>query len=119
MELLDGNVRAELFNRERPILAKENDAASTYIDPTGECVNSLIADGCDIQDSVKNCVLFRGVTVEKGATVENSVLFKGTTVRSGAVLRCVIADKNVTFNENVTLMGHEHYPVVVAKDTEV
>ena len=62
---------------------------------------------------------YRGVTVEKGATVENSVLFKGTTVRSGAVLRCVIADKNVTFNENVTLMGHEHYPVVVAKDTEV
>ena len=119
MELLNTAVRKELFCPERPVYAKENDAASTYIDPTGECVNSLIADGCDIQGSVKNCVVFRGVTVEKGATVENSILFKGTTVRSGAVLRCVIADKNVTFNENVTLMGHENYPVVVAKNTEV
>lgn len=119
MELLDANVRAELFTKERPIFAKENDAASTYIDPTGACVNSLIADGCDIQGSVKNCVLFRGVTVEKGATVENSILFKGTTVKSGTMLRCVIADKNAVFNENVTLMGHEKYPVVVAKDTEV
>ena len=119
MQLLDAEVRAELFLPERPIFAKENDAASTYIDPTGECVNSLIADGCDIQGSVKNCVVFRGVTVEKGATVENSILFKGTTVKAGAMLRCVIADKNVVFNENVTLMGHEKYPVVVAKDTEV
>ena len=119
MELLDSEVRQELFRPDSPVYAKENDAASTYIDPTGVCVNSLIADGCDIQGSVKNCVVFRGVTVEKGATVENSILFKDTTVRSGAVLRCVIADKNVTFHENVTLMGHENYPVVVAKDTEV
>ncbi len=119
MELLDGAVRQELFRPDSPIFAKENDAASTYIDPTGECVNSLIADGCDIQGSVKNCVVFRGVTVEKGAAVENSILFKGTTVKTGAILRCVIADKNVTFHENVTLMGHENYPVVVAKNTEV
>ena len=119
MELLDSHVRKELFRPDSPVYAKENDAASTYIDPTGECVNSLIADGCDIQGSVRNCVVFRGVTVEKGASVENSILFKGTTVKSGAMLRCVIADKNVTFNENVTLMGHENYPVVVAKNTEV
>ena len=119
MEMLDTAVRQELFRPGSPVYAKENDAASTYIDPTGACENSLIADGCDIQGSVKNCVVFRGVTVEKGATVENSILFKGTTVKAGAILRCVIADKNVTFHENVTLMGHENYPVVVAKNTEV
>ena len=119
MELLEGDVRAQLFDTERPIYAKENNAASTYIDPTGECVNSLIADGCDIQGSVKNCILHRGVTVEKGARVENCVLFKGTAVKSGASLRCVIADKNTTFSENVTLTGHEHYPIVVAKNAAV
>lgn len=119
MELLQSGVRAQLFDPNRPIYAKENNAASTYIDPAGVCVNSLISDGCDIQGSVKNCVIHRGVTVEKGASVENCVLFKDTTVKSGAALRCVIADKNVTFRENVTLAGHENYPIVVAKNAIV
>lgn len=119
MELLRSAIRAELFVPQRPILSKENDSPSTYIDPAGECVNSLIGDGCDIRGTVRNCVLFRGVKVEKGATVENSILFKDTVVKSGASLRCVITDKNVTINENTALTGHEKYPVVVAKGSVV
>lgn len=119
MELLNPAIRAELFPAARPILSKENDSPSTYIDPTGECVNSLMGDGCDIQGTVRNCVLFRGVKVEKGATVENSILFKDTVVKAGATVRCVITDKNVTINENVTLIGHEHYPVVVEKGSVI
>ena len=107
MELLRPEIRAELFCPQRPVYAKENDAASTYIDPSGECVNSLISDGCDIQGSIRNCILFRGVRVEKGAHVENSILFKNTVVRSGASIRCVIADKNVEFAFN-TPLKHVH-----------
>ena len=81
MELLDPAQRRLLFDPRRPILAKENDAPPAYLDPAGVCENSLIADGCDIQGSVKNCILFRGVRVEKGAQVENCVLFKGTVVK--------------------------------------
>ena len=99
--------------------AKENDAASTYIDPSGECVNSLISDGCDIQGSIRNCILFRGVRVEKGAHVENSILFKNTVVRSGASIRCVIADKNVEFGSDVAMAGHAQYPLVVEKNTKL
>ena len=35
------------------------------------------------------------------------------------LLNCVITDKNVTVNENVTLIGHEHYPVVVEKGSVI
>ena len=119
MELLRPEIRAELFVPERPIFAKENDSPSSFIDPSGECVNSLIGDGCDIQGSVRNCILFRGVKVEKGAVVEDSILFKDTVVKSGAAIRCVIADKNVTIQENVTLTGHAKYPMVLAKGSRV
>ena len=112
-------MRRELFCPERPIFGKENDAPSSYIDPTGECVNSLIADGCDIQGTVKNCILFRGVRVEKDADVQNCILFKGTVVKRGAILRSVITDKYVTIRENGTLMGHETYPLVIARNSEV
>lgn len=79
MELLRPEIRMELFAPQRPIFAKENDSPSSYMD--GSCVNSLIADGCDIQGTVKNCILFRGVRIEPGADVEGCILFKGTVVR--------------------------------------
>ena len=119
MELLDPAQRRLLFDPQRPILAKENDAPPTYLDPAGVCENAIIADGCDIQGSVKNCILFRGVRVEKGAQVENCVLFKGTVVKKDATLRCVIADKAVTIREGRTLIGDESYPVVVARNATV
>ena len=119
MELLRPEIRAELFCAQRPVYAKENDAASTYIDPSGECINSLISDGCDIQGSIRNCILFRGVRVEKGAHVENSVLFKNTVVKAGANVRCVIADKNVEFGPDVAMAGHPQYPLVVEKNTKL
>ena len=119
MELLDSTVRGALFCPDRPVYGKENDSPSSYIDPEGGCVNSLVADGCGIQGSVKNCVLFRNVRIEKGAVVENCILFKDTVVKRGAVLRGVITDKYVTVSENVTLMGHERYPIVVTKGATV
>ena len=119
MELLDPALRQALFCPERPVYGKENDSPSSYIDPSGPCVNSLIADGCDIQGSVKNCILFRNVRIEKGASVENCILFKDTVVKSGAVLHSVITDKYVTVGEHVTLMGHENYPIVIAKGSAV
>ena len=77
MELLDTGVRGRLFCPERPVYGKENDSPSSYIDPEGGCVNSLVADGCDIQGSVKNCVLFRNVRIEKGASVEKLYSVQG------------------------------------------
>ena len=117
MELLRPELRMELFAPQRPIFAKENDSPSSYMD--GSCVNSLIADGCDIQGTVKNCILFRGVRIEPGADVEGCILFKGTVVRRGAVLRGVITDKYVTVQEGRTLMGHENYPLVVARGVTI
>ncbi len=119
MELLNPEIRGELFCPERPIFGKENDAPSSYVDPSGECVNTLMADGCDIQGAVKNSILFRGVQVEPGASVEGCILCKGTVVKKNAIVRNVITDKYVTIRENGTLMGHETYPLVIARGAEV
>ena len=57
--------------------------------------------------------------IERGASVENCILFKDTVVKKGASLRGIITDKYVTVSENVTLMGHERYPIVVTKGATV
>lgn len=119
MQLLNPAVRAELFCAERPILAKEDDEAASYIAPDSHCVDSLIADGCQIEGSVEGSILFPGVKVGKGSSVKNCILFKNTVVEDGVTLRCVIADKDVRVRGGGTLIGHESYPLVVSKGSVI
>ena len=119
MQLLDPTIRAELFTPERPIRAKGADKPSTYVGSNGRCVNSLVADGCRIEGTVENSVLFPGVVVEEGAVVRNCVLFKEDIVRRNAQLSYIIADKDVEVLADRTLMGHATYPIVLAKGSIV
>ena len=119
MQLLDPAIRAELFTPERPIRAKGADKPSTYVGANGRCVNSLVADGCRIEGTVENSVLFPGVVVEEGAVVRNCVLFKEDVVRKNAQLSYIIADKDVEVLADRTLMGHATYPIVLAKGSIV
>ena len=119
MELLDPAVRADLFNPARPIRTKDQSNPSTYYGPEAVSNRSLVADGCFIEGEVEHSILSRGVVVEKGAKVSNSVLMQGTVVRAGASLSYVIADKNVTINDNRMLMGHSTYPLAIAKGSVV
>ncbi|MCQ2478966.1 MAG: glucose-1-phosphate adenylyltransferase, partial [Clostridia bacterium] len=59
--------------------------------------------------------LFRGVTVQKGATVENCILMHGTTVGSDADISYVIADKNVTVGEKTVLKGVKDKALILEK----
>ena len=118
-ELLIPSVAKELFCPERPIRAKDSGQPSTYIDAGVRCRASLIADGCIIEGNVENSILFPGVRVGKGAEVRNCILFKDVQVGEGSILRCAILDKRVHVLPDRTLMGHEKYPLVVAKDTEI
>ena len=119
MDLLNRDLHQELFAAIRPVRAKEDDEAPTYIAPESKCVNSMIADGCVIEGTVENSLLFPGVTVAKGAVVKNSILFKRVSIGVNASVSHVIADKNVTIREGVALTGNENYPMVVAKNREV
>lgn len=119
MQLLNPEIRAELFPAERPIRAKGADKSSTYISESGSCLNSLVAEGCWIEGTVVDSILFPGVTVAKGAVVRNSILFKGVNVAENATLAHVIADKDVEVQNGRTLMGHYTYPIVLAKNSVI
>ena len=115
MDLLKPEIYHALSSAERPIRAKEDDEAPTYIAPDSRCVNSLIADGCIIEGTVEDSILFPGVTVAKGAVVKNSVIFKNVTVEENASVTYVIADKYVRIRRGGTLTGHESYPMAISK----
>jgi glucose-1-phosphate adenylyltransferase len=73
----------------------------------------LIADGCVIEGTVENSILFRGVRVGKGAVVKNSILFQDTIVSDNASAAYCVCDKNVVIRNDVTLSGHSTLPIYV------
>ncbi len=117
LDMLLPENRADLFPPERPVYTKGRSSVSTYYGEASQVKNSLIADGCYIEGQIENCVLFRGVAVEKGAVIKNCVLMQDTRVCEGASLSCIIADKNVSFSKNLVLNGNEKLPLTVKKGT--
>lgn len=67
--------------------------------------NSMAYNGCHIHGTVRNSILFPGVTVEKGAEVTDSVLFFNTIVKNGAHLNRVVGDVNTTFGAGSQIGG--------------
>ncbi len=120
LALLQKSTRDSLFNQEGfNVFTKVRDSAPCIVKDTASVNNSLIADGCVIEGTVVNSILFRGVHVAKGAVVSNSILFQDTTVGSGTTLNCVIADKNTNILDNRMLSGHETHPYFLAKNSTI
>lgn len=107
---------ASLFRvGDRPIYTKVRNSAPTEYTESSSVSNSLIADGCIIEGSVDNSILFRGVRVGKGTTVKNSILFQDTQIGDNAYLNCVVSDKNVSIRDGRVLSGHESMPFYIDK----
>lgn len=119
MALLNSENRERVFYKERPIYTRISDEAPVRYGQESVVKNSLIANGCMIDGTVENSIIFRGVTVKKGAVIKNSILMQGTIVGENTVLKSVISDKNVTIRNNKTVSGHESYPIFIEKGVTV
>ncbi len=120
MDLLDPDIRRSIFGvRNRPVFTKvRNSSPASYTD--GAIVrNSLIADGCVIEGTVENSILFRGVKVGKNTHIKNSIIMQDTITGENVYLNCVITDKNVVIRDGRVLSGHESRPFFIDKGSNV
>lgn len=121
MELVNSESAREslLWKKEAPIFTRVHNSAPTKHSASAKVENSLIADECDIQGTVINSVIFRDVTIEKGAVVKNCVLFHGTHVCKNAKLNCIVADKDVLVTDGVNLSGNDNMPFYIQKGRKI
>ena len=120
MELLKDEVRQGIFgNPNHRIYTKVRDSAPTRYSSNAKVENSFIADGTEIEGTVINSILFRGVKVGKGTVVKNSILMQDTIVGDNVQLNCVVTDKNVTIKDRNNLSGCETLPYYVSKNVMV
>ena len=114
MDLLDYNVRQELFKKS-PVYTKTRDDVPAVYRDGNSVKNSLVADGCVIEGSVENCVLFRGVHIGRNASVKNAIIMQDSEIEDSVELENVILDKNVTVRAHGRLIGQVQYQIVIGK----
>ncbi len=79
------------------------DFQPTVIGDYAEVHNSLVYNGCHIEGTVRNSIIFPGVTVGKNSMVENSVLFFNNTIGCNCRLSKVVADVNNVYGDSVVI----------------
>ncbi len=117
MELIRNEyARQSLFwEKSRPVYTKVRNSTPTYYSSGSSVKNSLLADGCVIEGTVENSILFRGVRVGPNCTVKDCILMQDTVVGEGAYLKSVISDKNVMIRGGRMLAGCEEQPFFIDK----
>lgn len=115
MNLLDPEVYQQLFFQPAPILTKVKDEPPTRYTNRANVKNSLIANGCVIDGTVENCILFRGVKVHSGAVLKNSIVLQNGQIMERATLQNVILDKDVRISNDTILVGDTKAPYIAEK----
>lgn len=119
MALLEREVRNDLFNPAHPIYTKVKDEVSAKYGENAVVKCAMLADGCQIEGTVENSIVFRGVSVKKGAVVKNSILMQGVTIGENCLMDHVILDKGVVIREGRTLTGYDGFPIILKKGTTI
>ncbi len=115
MAVLERGVRSDLFNPQHPIYTKVKDEAPAAYGPDAKVKNSLVADGCIVEGSIENCILFRGVHVGAGSVLKDSIIMQASDIRENCSLDHVILDKGVTVRAGRKLAGYDSFPVIIRK----
>lgn len=119
MALLDTANRCKLFPENAPVYTKIRDNPPAKFAIGANVKNSLIADGCIIEGTVENSVLFRGAKVGKGSVIKDSIIMQDSVIGKGCHVECVITDKIVKITDSKILTGSKNYPIYVGKGAEI
>ncbi len=119
MDMLDPELRAQLFPTDRPVSTRERSDVSTYYAAGSKVRNSLVADGCVIEGEVENCIIFGGVKVGAGSVLKNCIILHDTEIGENVNLNCVISDKNVKVSPYTSLKGNRRLPIVIPKGSKI
>ena len=117
--LLDETIASKLFKQNWPIHTRTNDSCPTRYTKDAKVVNTLISNGCLIEGEVKNCVIGRGVVINKGVVVENSIILAGAIIGPNTHVKNTIVDKDAIVTKVKELIGSDNQVMYVKRSDRV
>ncbi len=118
MDLLGVTPNFDLDDSDFVIHSRSPLSPPAYVE--GIVVNSIVANGGEIEGKVINSVIGTNCIIEEGAVVSDSVLMGNITVKKGATVSYSIIDEEVTIGEDVTIgVSKEEAVKVVGKTSGI
>lgn len=96
MDLLNPKMALDVWDDEWKIYSRNSGMPGHKIGNKAVIDNSMITEGCKVDGTIKQSVLFAGVTVGEGAVVEDSILMPGAVIEPGVTVQYSIIAENVT-----------------------
>ena len=115
MAILDPDIRKGLFNGHHPIYTKVRDQVPSFYSDGCHIENCSVADGCILEGTVRNSVLFRQVAIGVGSVIDNCLIMNDTVVGENCELKCVILDKDVVVRPGSKLVGTPSNPIIIKR----
>lgn len=117
MDLLDANNELDLNDSTWKIYTEDVTSLPQYIGEDADIKRSFITQGCLVEGTVRNSVLFTGVKVGPGAEITDSVLMPGVEVEAGAVIRRALVADGVKIGKQAVVgsADSEHIELVAKR----
>ena len=111
MDLLNPTIPLNLSDPLWRIYCRHSLTTPHFISENADIKNSIITEGCDINASVNNSVLFSDVVAEKDASINYSVIMRNVKIAENAKVQyAIIADDAVIEEGAVVGAPPEDYP---------
>ena len=111
MDLLSPTIPLNLGDPLWRIYCRHSLTTPHYIGSTATITNSMITEGCDVEATVNNSVLFSDVKADKDATIDYSVIMRNVHIKPGAKVQyAIIADDAIIEEGAIVGAPPEDYP---------
>lgn len=119
MDLLSDENELDLYDRQWKIYSKNKHLPPHYIAKEACVQNSLINEGCHIEGSVENSVLFNEVVVQKGAKLVNSVILSGVEIEDHCEIYNSVVMENVKVKSGTVIGTPESTQVFLVSKNRI
>ena len=119
MELMNPEIKGELFDWEEKIITKIKDSPPTKYKENALIKNSYVAGGCILDGKVTNSLLFRKVNVGKNSRLSGCIVMHNCEIGENSILENVILDKGIKIPANTVLKAQADSPMYLPKGVVV
>ncbi|MFW6268557.1 MAG: glucose-1-phosphate adenylyltransferase [Bacillota bacterium] len=118
MDLLDDDSELDLDDPNWHIYSRNPNLPPHYISKDAEVVNSLVNEGCVVDGSLKNSILYFGVTVGKGSKIEDSIILPGVEIKENVTIKKAIIGEDSIIKEGTHIESEVQGKVALVGNKE-
>lgn len=116
MDLLRRENGLTLYDDEWKIYSVSPVRPAQYIGKNAVVKNALVVEGCRVEGTVENSVLFEGVSVGKNTVIRDSVIMSGAKIGENVVIEKAIVGSEAIVRRSCKIGNGNNIAVIAAKE---